>query len=114
MAGYDTHFYTGWPQFCIVSAAEMECSAANATTACVRENVPYRMRVHDPYHPTVFNGYLQVVDSYIKVVDSFQNASSFSFSDAVPMHNMYIFHENSTGHKNILAKAGPGLPLLLR
>ncbi|KAF9381608.1 hypothetical protein CPB97_007653 [Podila verticillata] len=59
-------------QLCVVSAADQDC-AANEKSACIHEDVEYRLRVFAPV-----SGYLAVRSYSVHMVSSYEEATDFS------------------------------------
>ncbi|KAG0351463.1 hypothetical protein BG005_009038 [Podila minutissima] len=80
--------------FCVV-LYDSECEPILPAN-CILEDVDYRLRVSEP-----INGYIQVDGHYVKIVDSFEEASPLSLSnDGLGLR---ISHQDADGEVNVLA-----------
>ncbi|KAF9370921.1 hypothetical protein CPB97_002374, partial [Podila verticillata] len=96
-------------EFCIVSSDRHHCDSIWGT-ACILENVDYRIRVkgHD-------KAYLRVDGHYVDIVSSFEDASPLSLSNDNEL-GVRIAHKYKDGDKNVFATSSAfeeGKPIVL-
>ncbi|KAG0097626.1 hypothetical protein BGZ93_002333 [Podila epicladia] len=95
--------------FCVVSY-DMDCDEPGGHN-CIGENEPYRIRASNYYNTT--KEYLRVVNPFIEIVASYQEASFFTLSKVGTGPRIHIAHRHHAGPRNVFTNKGSGVPLAL-
>ncbi|KAF9378781.1 hypothetical protein CPB97_009325 [Podila verticillata] len=92
-------------EMCIVSS-DYGCSST-IQSACIYQNVEYKFRVNSPT-----KGYLRIVDNEVKIVKTFEEASSLNLYKE-PGWGLRIAHMKNDGTRIVFAAKKQGEPITL-